>query len=86
MNINLKVRIKNKVFWLSLIPAVLVLIKYVARLFGFELDLGDLGNNLLAIVDVVFVILGLLGIVVDPTTVGIGDSSQALKYDEPKDY
>ena len=41
MNINWKVRIKNKTFWLSLIPTVLVLIQLVMRTFGVELDFGE---------------------------------------------
>jgi len=84
--INWKVRIKNKTFWLSLIPTVLVLIQVVMRTFGVELDFGELGNNLIAIVNTVFVLLGILGVVVDPTTTGVSDSSQALTYTEPKDY
>ena len=86
MNINWKVRIKNKTFWLSLIPTVLVLIQVVMRTFGVELDFGELGNNLIAIVNTVFVLLGILGVVVDPTTTGVSDSSQAMTYTEPKDY
>ena len=86
MNINWKVRIKNKTFWLSLIPTVLVLIQLVMRTFGVELDFGGVGNNLIAIVNTVFVLLGILGVVVDPTTAGITDSSQAMTYTEPKDY
>lgn len=86
MNINWKVRIKNKTFWLSLIPTVLVLIQVVMRTFGVELDFGELGNNLAAIVNTVFVLLGILGVVVDPTTAGVSDSSQAMTYTEPKDY
>ena len=82
--INWKVRIKNKNFWIALIPAVLLLIQVVARVFGFEIDLGDLGNNLLAVVNAVFVVLSILGIVTDPTTQGISDSNLALTYDEPK--
>lgn len=86
MNINWKVRIKNKTFWLSLIPTVLVLIQLVMKTFGVELDFGEVGNNLIAIVNTVFVLLGILGVVVDPTTAGIMDSSQAMTYEEPKDY
>ena len=82
--INWKVRIKNKNFWIALIPAVLLLIQVVARVFGFEIDLGDLGNNLLAVVNAVFVVLSILGIVTDPTTEGITDSNLAMTYDEPK--
>ena len=41
-NINWIVRIKNKNFWLTIIPALLLLVQVVAALFGFTLDLGDL--------------------------------------------
>ena len=82
--INWKVRIKNKNFWIALIPAVLLLIQVVARVFGFETDLGDLGNKLLAVVNAVFVVLSILGIVTDPTTEGITDSDLAMTYIEPK--
>jgi phi LC3 family holin len=82
--INWKVRIKNKNFWMTLIPAVLMLVQVVAAVFGFSLDLGDLGNKLLAVVNAVFAVLAILGIVTDPTTAGISDSDQALTYDAPK--
>ncbi len=84
-NINWLVRIKNKSFWIALIPAVLLLIQVVAAVFGITLDLGDLGNKLLAVVNAVFSVLTILGIVVDPTTSGITDSEQALTYTEPKE-
>lgn len=84
MNINWTVRIKNKNFWIAIIPAVILLIQVVANLFGFTLDLGDLGNKLLAVVEAVFVVLAILGIVVDPTTAGVGDSDRAMEYTEPK--
>lgn len=84
MKINWLVRLKNKNFWLALIPAVLLLIQVVAAVFGYTLDLGDFGNKLLAVVDAVFALLMVLGIVNDPTTEGLGDSEQALGYQEPK--
>lgn len=83
-NINWKVRIKNKNFWLAIIPAVLILIQAVAALFGFTIDLGEIGNQLIAVVNAVFVVLAILGIVTDPTTAGISDSAQAMTYSEPK--
>jgi len=86
MYINWIVRIKNKTFWMTIIPLVILLIQLVAGVFGAKLDFGDLGNKLLAIVDVVFAILAAIGVVVDPTTAGVNDSSQAMTYDEPKDY
>ena len=83
-NINWTVRIKNKAFWVAAIPAILLLVQVIADVFGFTLDLGDLGNKLLAVVDAAFVVLVILGVVVDPTTAGIGDSEQAMTYTEPK--
>ena len=84
MMINWIVRIKNKQFWLALIPMILVLIQTVAAVFGYTLDFGELGNKLLAVVEVVFSLLALLGIVNDPTTATLSDSRLAMTYDEPK--
>ena len=83
-NINWIVRIKNKNFWLTIIPALLLLVQVVAALFGFTLDLGDLGNKLIDVVNALFVVLAILGVVTDPTTEGVADSTQALTYTEPK--
>ena len=85
MNINWKVRFANKDFWMTFIPAVLLLITVVAEVFGIALDLGDLGNRLLEVVKAVFLLLGILGIVNDPTTSGISDSQQAMTYQKPKE-
>lgn len=82
--INWKVRIRNKNFWVAIIPALLLLVQVVASVFGYTLDLGDLGNKLLSVVNAVFAILAILGVVTDPTTAGIGDSSLAMTYSAPK--
>lgn len=84
MNINWKIRAKNKNFWIAIIPAILLLIQAIAQVFGFTIDFGKLGNNLLDVVNATFVVLSLLGIVTDPTTQGVSDSTQALLYTEPK--
>lgn len=84
MKINWLVRIKNKAFWLALIPALLLLVQTVTATFGLILDLGEIGDKLLAVVNAVFAVLTILGVVVDPTTDGMSDSSQALTYEEPK--
>lgn len=83
--INWKVRIKNQNFWMAIIPAVLLLIQAVAAVFGCTIDLGNVGNELLEVVKAVFVVLSILGIVTDPTTKGISDSSQAMTYDAPRE-
>lgn len=82
--INWTVRIKNKNFWLALIPALLLLVQVVAEVFGLRIDLGALGDKLLAVVNALFAVLAILGIVTDPTTAGVSDSAQALTYTAPK--
>lgn len=84
--INWKVRIKNKFFWLALVPAVLVLIKSVATVFGYDLELGNLSQELIDVIEAAFLVLSILGIVNDPTTAGIQDSTLAMTYDEPKPH
>lgn len=80
MKINWKIRFKNKAFWIALIPAVLLLARQVCALFGVELDFDALSEQLVGIVETIFVILAILGIVVDPTTDGTMDSDLAMTY------
>lgn len=82
--INWKVRFANKTFWLSLVPAVLLLVQVTAAVFGYTLDLGELGNRLAAVVNALFAVLAILGVVTDPTTKGLSDSLRAMGYDKPK--
>ena len=82
--INWKVRFANKTFWLSLVPAVLLLVQVTAAVFGYTLDLGELGNRLAAVVNALFAVLAILGVVTDPTTKGLSDSVRAMGYDKPK--
>ena len=82
--INWKVRIKNKNFWLAIIPAVLLLIAQVCGMFGLNIDVTGIGEQLTEIVTTVFLVLSILGIVTDPTTQGISDSALAMTYEVPK--
>lgn len=84
MHINWKVRIRNKNFWLALIPALLLLVQVVAAPFGYKWDFGVLNQQLAAIINAVFALLSILGVVNDPTTAGNSDSAQALTYEEPR--
>lgn len=84
MKINWKVRLKNKNFWIAMIPTVLLLVKPILELIGVDIDLGEVGNALLSVVDGVFVLMAVLGIITDPTTAGMSDSELALTYDKPK--
>lgn len=84
MGINWKVRIKNKAFWVLFVPAVLLLVQQICSVFGVTIDVSGISDQLLEVVKTAFLILGLLGVVVDPTTSGLSDSTQAMTYNTPK--
>lgn len=86
MHINWKVRFANKDFWMTFIPAMLLLITAIAKVFGFTLELSEFGNQLLEVVETLFLVLSIVGIVNDPTTAGaLCDSEQAMTYQKPKE-
>lgn len=82
LDINWRVRVKNKTFWLTLIPAVLLLVQAVSAPFGYTWDFVVLNQQLAAIINALFSVLAILGVVNDPTTKGVGDSERALMYDD----
>ena len=83
MKINWKVRINNRQFWMAIIPAVALAIQAILAIFGVNLNLETLVGKLIAVVDAIFAVMVILGIVVDPTTAGIGDSDRAMGYEVP---
>lgn len=78
MKINWRVRIKSKKFWLTIVPAFLLLAQTVAVPVGYNFDIAKVGTELTAVINAVFVLLTVLGIVVDPTTFGVNDSESAM--------
>ncbi|MDT2614455.1 phage holin, partial [Enterococcus dongliensis] len=60
------------------------LIQTIADPFGYKWDFVVLNQQAAAIINAAFAVLSILGIVTDPTTDGISDSKQALKYTEPR--
>lgn len=84
MKINWKVRVKSKKFWLAIIPAILLVAQIVAGWFGVDFAADVVGAELANLVNAVFGVLILLGIVTDPTTSGVGDSKRALTYKSPR--
>lgn len=82
--INWKVRIRNKTFWLALVPAALLLVQAVLACFGVTWDYTQVSQELLAVVNALFAVLSILGVVVDPTTAGVGDSERAMGYESPR--
>lgn len=82
MNINWILRLKNKATLTALIAAALAFGYQVAGIFGVVLPVAqdELAQAAMLLVN----ILVALGVVVDPTTAGIGDSERAMNYTEPK--
>ncbi|EAD0069552.1 phage holin [Listeria monocytogenes] len=74
MKINWKVRVKSKVFWVSVIPLVLVLAQQLLGWFGVTIPADTINKQALDFVNSVFLLLGVLGVVNDPTTPGTSDS------------
>lgn len=81
--INWKVRILNKTFWLTLVPALALLLQTFLSVFGVKLELGETIDKLLVFINALFAVLVIVGIVNDPTTSGISDSSRAMTYETP---
>lgn len=83
MKINWKVRLKNPVFWLTVIPAGIALVYTVLGLFGVVPTISEdvLVNAVTAIISA----LTTVGVLIDPTTKGVSDSDRALTYEEPSD-
>ena len=84
MKINWIVRLKNKAFWMAIIPAILLLAQQVCGMFGIKIEIAGLTDQLLAIIGTAFAILSLIGVVNDPTVATLSDSNQAMTYTEPK--
>ena len=80
MKINWKQRFKNKTFVISLISLAFLLIVKVAGIFGISLDLSGLEADIKELVELIFIVLGVLGVTVDPTTPGVNDSELAMTY------
>lgn len=83
--INWKIRLKNKSFWMTLVPALLLTAQRFADLAGVTFNFAEQQSELLAVINSVFVVLAVIGIVSDPTVEGFGDSHRALIADAPID-
>ncbi|WP_286927370.1 MULTISPECIES: phage holin [Lysinibacillus] len=83
MKINWKVRLKHKPFLVAAFALILLLVQQIGALFGYDTTIYN--ERVTELFNTVLAFLVLVGVVVDPTTEGTNDSSQALKYDKPKD-
>lgn len=79
--INWSLRLRNRTTLLALVSAAVVFAYSVAQALGLDLPVGQ--QQVMDAVTSVLAVLAALGVVVDPTTEGVSDSTRALTYDEP---
>lgn len=81
MKINLKVRLRNPIFWLTMIPALCTFVYTVLMCFDIVPAIGE--ETAVRALTAIVTALSTLGVLVDPTTPGVEDSERAMQYDEP---
>ena len=82
MKINWKVRLRQPAFWIATVPVVITFVYSVLALLGVapSITQDTVQNLFVALV----ALLAQFGIIVDPTTKGVGDSDRAMTYDKPE--
>lgn len=83
MKVNWKVRFKNKTWLTMFISLIVGFVFNILRLFDVVPVVTE--NLVMNIVSEVLTFLGLIGVIVDPTTAGLDDSVRAMSYAEPWD-
>lgn len=79
-NINWKIRLQSKFFGVSLLGLILLLVQQVLAIFGISWDYTVVNDQLAQIINTIFLILALVGVIKDPTTSGLEDSKKAMQY------
>ena len=82
MQINWKVRFQNKTFLAGLISLVVVFIYDLLQLLEIVPTVTQ--SAVMQVAEGILTILGMVGVIADPTTAGLSDSKQAMTYDVPK--
>ena len=84
LKMNVPVRFKNWAFWLGLGATILAAMQVSPEMLtSWDLvaeELVELFSNPFRLG---YVIVAVVGVFVDPTTAGIGDSSRAMSYTSP---
>ncbi len=83
MQINWKLRFRNKVTLSAIVLGALALVYQILGLAGVVPAVSESQISQIAVMTIDLLVL--LGVVVDPTTQGVGDSRQAMSYREPKE-
>lgn len=82
MQINWKVRFQNKTFLTGLISLVVVFIYDLLQLLEIVPTVTQ--SAVMQVTEGILTILGMVGVIADPTTAGVADSKQAMTYNAPK--
>lgn len=83
MNINWKLRLQNKTTLTTLILAIIAFVYQILGIFGIVPGIDQ--NTMVNTCGLIINLLVAVGIVVDPTTAGMSDSTKALEYTKPKE-
>ena len=83
MKVNWRVRFKNKIWLGSFLSLIVGFVYSMLALFDVFPEVTE--SLVLQLMNQVLTFLGLIGVIVDPTTAGIGDSERAMSYQEPWD-
>lgn len=83
MKVNWKIRFKNKTWLTMFISLIVGFVFNMLKLFDIVPSFTE--NLVMNIVGQVLTFLGLIGVIVDPTTVGVDDSIRAMDYEKPWD-
>ena len=81
MKLNLKVRLKNPVFWLTIVPAIIALVYSILGMLDIVPSIAE--STVTELLTTIITVLTTLGVLVDPTTKGVADSERALTYVKP---
>ena len=83
MKINWAVRFRNKVWLGSFLSLIIGFVYNMLALFDVIPEVTQ--SLVLQLLNQALTFLGLIGVIVDPTTAGLGDSERAMSYSEPWD-
>lgn len=83
MKINWKLRLQNKATLAAIISLIVSIVYQTLNAFGVIPVIRQ--QLVLEIAANILTVLGLLGVIVDPTTTGLSDSNRAMMYDWPWD-
>ncbi len=81
MKINWKVRFHNKTFLTGLVSLVIVFVYNLLQLLEITPQVDQ--SVVMQVVEGILTILGMVGVITDPTTAGLTDSNRAMTYTEP---